>query len=445
MKRILLLLLLAAFAAAPLESPAQTWLERVGRNAAKRAEDRAKKKVEDKVDRTVDKAVDEAFEAPGKAIKGSEAPQHQPQPAAAPAAPEAPPARSAPAAPAAPAAPDIPGEMTPRAAMAECPMLDPAHFYRLVSPPESPYYTELGIEQYDVGLPPWFTERNRALGDAVARWMQGQLPESEEIDYPAEVEKLQREAQRTAEQAADIDPQQAMIRLYGYMQAIKQHYKLTDDEFLKLQSMTDEQAEAFLTKRCRELGIQPLDPAKFGLEYDPEEQAEQNRRQEHAEQIEAGEQTIDAYQAQYRQAMKSIDSLEQTAKAALAAADAKYTRLHELNRKMAEIKDITVVGTAESEENRRIQRESVQEGRKWGLEMYTLWSRHYIAPARGILQELLPYAEKADEAKAAIARMRLTETEDPLTRMALRQQYVPAYAYTVWGRFLEVTQSLKYR
>ncbi len=50
------------------EAYSQSWLEHVGRTAARRAKDRAVQKAEDKVYETVDKAVDKAFEKTEEAI-----------------------------------------------------------------------------------------------------------------------------------------------------------------------------------------------------------------------------------------------------------------------------------------------------------------------------------------------------------------------------------------
>lgn len=76
MKRILLIVAVLLMAAPAAHS--QSWLERVGKNAAKRAEERAKQKVEDKVNKKVDETVDKVLDAPGKAIEGAKDKEVQP-------------------------------------------------------------------------------------------------------------------------------------------------------------------------------------------------------------------------------------------------------------------------------------------------------------------------------------------------------------------------------
>lgn len=276
-------------------------------------------------------------------------------------------------------------------------------------------------------------EKNKQLDIAVGKWMeQQQAFEVKEIDFK-EMEKQEQEAQRERQENVQIDPEKQMANIQRMMQDMKTHYKLTDKEFANLQRMSDKQSEAFITKRCKELGIQPLDPSKYGMHYDPKEQAETTKRQDAEAQIPALEAKIAAYDERFQQVMKRIEGLRKEQQETYDNnAKGLYDKMVEYWNKWQHIeKDVHGKNQA------RLAEDTYAPGGRAGDQQ---WQLHYVGAARESLQSLLSYAEEADDARLTIAKLRLSTIKDPMARMGIKQQAQGSAAMMVWAHFKRVTE-----
>lgn len=313
--------------------------------------------------------------------------------------------------------------ISPRAAMANCKMLPPSEYSILVDDP--PYL------RHTYGLPEKFVEHNRNLNMQGSKWLEYWDAEISKITPPKQVQKPKNTKPQT------MDPDEQMANMQRMIQDTKTHYRLTDKEFAALQNMSDKQGEAFIKKRCEELGIQPLDPSKYGMTYDPEEQARDQKIEAAMAKLPELEAQVEAYDHQF----KVVDGkIQEWRKEAVRQCLVIEKRLEQEKEKILMEGDggdtRNIIGFNKKS---RAEHQAV-------LEQYTLWQKQYIGVAREALQNLLSYAEAADQAKIEIYKIRLSTCNNDMEQLAYRQELgmVDGRAWSVSGWFVKITEDDKF-
>lgn len=311
--------------------------------------------------------------------------------------------------------------ISPRAAMANCEMLPPFEYSTLVENPPRFIHT--------CGLPKEFVEHNRNLGKQVNKWLELRDAEINKITSAKQV----RGSKSAKPQPVKIDPDEQMANIQRMMQDTKTHYRLTDKEFAALQDMSDKQGEAFIKKRCNELGIQPLDPSKYGMNYDPEEQARHQKSEAAMVKLPELEAHVEAYNHQFKVVEGKIKEWRKEA-------------VHQclvIEKQLEQEKEkILMEGDGGNELEYLTLRKTNRAKHQAVLEQYTLWQKQYLGVAREALQNLLSYAEAADQAKIEIYKIKLSTSNNTMEQMAYRQELgmVDGCASSVSSMFIMITE-----
>ncbi len=309
--------------------------------------------------------------------------------------------------------------MTPRAAMANCEMVNPqAHIANDYKTPEA------------------FTKHNKTLDLRVEKWAAEQTKNIDMNFDPVKAQKQTEQKQKEMMQRMQqIDPQKQMEAIQRMMADMKAYYKLSDKDMEKLMNMSDKQGEAFIINRAKTLGVEVknFDPAQYGMvvfEQDEREMALAEKRVQVQKRIDELEKTVQAYQNRVDVVLKNISSLEKSAAEKCKA---------EVDKWYKEYENIPTAAGPGGVKNP----ETVEKLRSKATNALILFEQnHWIAPAREQLIGLLDYAEAADEANAECLRLSLSVTKDAAARQGLMQKYNHVgirYAVYVWGLYNRTT------
>ncbi len=307
--------------------------------------------------------------------------------------------------------------MTPRAAMANCGMVDPgAHI------------------ENDYNTPEAFIERNKMLDAQVTAWAAEQTKNINMNFDPAKAQRQNEQRQKEMmRRTQSIDPQKQMEAVQLMMADIKAYYNLSDQELGKLMNMSDKQGNAYITKRAKELGVEVkfFDPTKYGIEgvYEDENMALADKRQQVQKRIDELEKVIQTYQNRVDVVLNDIASLEKTAEAKCKV---------EMDKWEAEYEAIPTAaglgGTKDLEKVNELYRKATRA-------LILFEQQVWIAPACEKLKGLLAYAEAADAANDECLKLTLSVAGDDMTRQALVQKYNhKGYSAYVWGLYRKVTE-----
>lgn len=303
--------------------------------------------------------------------------------------------------------------ISPRAAMANCDVLTPQQY---LSPAE-----------YQA-----FLKKNDGMNVGVNKWMEQFKPEGKEFTFAGK-----KKATNPKQLPADFDPEKQMANLQRYAADMKKHYKLTDKEFEKMMNMNDKQVEAFIMKRCKELGIQPLDPSKYGMYYDPEEEQQDEQQEADAPKRQEAFDNIEAFDQRWRQIEeKNLLLYHQVAARIKRDFKADWEMLEKMH---GEIPILGGVGGDEAAHELALQAYN-KKNIEVQTRQYNVWLKEYILPARENLQVLLSYAEASDEGKFFILKSMLPNEKDEAVRTAIKNQYTVGAAAGVWHSFKTVTE-----
>lgn len=308
--------------------------------------------------------------------------------------------------------------MTPRAAMANCAMVDPeAHIANDYNTPEA------------------FIKRNSTLNEQVMMWANEQM---KNIDMNFDPIKAQKEDDRKLDkamrQAQQFDPRQQMEAIQRMMEDMKAYYKLSDKEIDKLADMNDKQGNAFLIKRAEQLGIEfkDFDPSQYGVQgvRDDEEQALAEKRAQVQKRTAELEKVVQTFFDRQKVVNNVLESLQKTAAEKCKAEVAKWYKQYE---------NIPTGGGPGGIKNPK----DVERLRQDAARALILFEQEvWIAPAREQLIGLLADAEAADEANAECLRLWLSVTDDAMARQGLMQKYNHTgmrYAVAVYGLYDNAT------
>lgn len=302
--------------------------------------------------------------------------------------------------------------ISPRAAMAECDALTARQY--------------TSIEERNA-----FLKKNDALDKGVQKWMEQFRPEGKEFAFAGKKTAAKKP------QPINMDPDEMMAVIQRMEQETKEHYKLTDKEFAALGRMSDKQGEAFIKKRCKELGIQPLDLSKYGMPYDPEEEQAAQQRQTDVPKRQEAFDNIEAFDQRWRQiAEKNRLLYHQVGTRVKEAFKDKWKMLEKMH---GEIPVLGGVGGDEAAYQLALQAYN-KKNIEVQMEQYNMWLKEYILPARENLQGLLSYAEAADDGKFFLLKSELRDIQEETLRTAIKAQYTVGSASGVWQQFKTVTE-----
>ena len=310
------------------------------------------------------------------------------------------------------------GPMTPRAAIANCEMVNPqAHIANDYNTPEA------------------FIEHNSMLNQRVMKWANEQM---KNIDMDFDPVKAQKESDRKLDkamrQAQQFDPRQQMEAIQRMMEDMKTYYKLSDKEIEKLADMSDKQGNAFLAKRAEQLGVEykVFDPSQYGVQGVRDEEAEAlaTKRQQVQKRTAELEKKVQAFFDRKKIVNDKIAEIAKIAEDTCKVEVAKWYKQYE---------SIPTGGGPGGIKNP----EAVERLRQKAADALIRFEQKvYIIPVRELLIGLLDYAETADEANAECLRLWLSVTDDAMARQGLMQKYNHTgmrYAVAVYGLYDNAT------
>ncbi len=311
--------------------------------------------------------------------------------------------------------------MTPREAMSNCEMVDPAaHIENGYTAPEA------------------FTKRNDTLDAQVMAWASAQMTNIDmDFDPVGAQQEMERKRDEMMRRAQMIDPQQQMVAMQRMMADMMAYYKLGEKEMEQLANMGDKQAFDFIAKRAQQLGVpvKAFDPSQYGavvFEQDENEADLAEKRRQAFERVEELEQVVQNFKNRNDAVNGILASLERSAEEKCGV---------EMDKWRAEYDAIPTGagpgGVKDREAVERLVREATDA-------LIRFEQQNWVAPAREQLVGLMADAEAADEANAESLELLLSVTDDAMARQALMQKYNHTglrYSVYVWGLYKKITQN----
>jgi hypothetical protein len=258
-----------------------------------------------------------------------------------------------------------------------------------------------------------------------------------EADLQRMMTMSEKELEAFARQKMAASPQMQAMKAMGF----------TDADMEKVQNMSEKQGETYMKKRMAELGVTEEEfrahlAAAGAVVLSPEEEATMRRReQENQAQgsaIEQAREAMQAYMDQMQVTNGKIDEAQANANHRIAelwqsskpAIDAALAYLGELGGPEEIMRGTITKEQYDSRANRV--REAYE---TYNAGAYRIW-HEYVLAAQGYLKFLMPYAQAADDAQRAQAKVM-----NPGNETMAQLQGMSNYAIIVAGNYLNITGS----